>query len=109
MFRKSQDNDVYEYIYTRRTYRKTLLVCATIWLAILILRLVAFAIFGYPFAVSPYNLASLGISGILLGVCIQAVRTLKASSRIGTVDTNTGSLSIADEALDPDERREATP
>lgn len=84
MFRPSRDNETYEHIYTRRTYRKNLWWFTGLWIAILILRITAYAIYGEDFALSSFNLASLGISGILVGMFIQTVRVLKKSTMVGT-------------------------
>lgn len=94
MFRKNMDSQVYEYVYLRRTYRRSLWLYFGIWVAILIIRATAYAIWGMEFSMSGYNLLSLGISGILVGMFVHTVRVLKKSTRIGEVDNNTGSLDI---------------
>lgn len=69
-------------------------------------------IFGSLFVFSVYNLATIGISGILVGIFIQTVRTIKHSNRIGEVDVNTGSISIdsaAESAEDEDRGEEEIP
>lgn len=102
MFKKSRDEDVYEYVYPRKRYRKTLWTCVWLWIGILVVRLIAYGIWGYDFAVSPYNLGSLGLSGILVGVIIQNVRILRSSTHIGELNCNTGAIDLDPSLMKPD-------